>query len=348
MEEREIEYIQRDETFEVRGDTITVQSNVPCCTFCGAELLDVESGDETLRKVYAEYRKKHDLLSSEQIRVIRKKYGLSHRTLAKLLGWGPITTQRYERGALQDEAHDSILREMRDNPAFIFDQYRKNAARLSLDERYRLEKTLSAIMQANGAQLLIRAFETEESISYARSPVDHGRRAFDFGRLKEIVSIIASTVELLDGQKLGKLLWLIDFAGFALNGRALTGLAYLRRPNGPAPVRAHTVLALLEESRVIRIEFKDALEVIRSQDPPSPPLSLEQDERALPCVISMLFGHMSGIELSKASHKEPIWEETEDGALLPYAKAGSVEMLRPVLEFYGNTEYSPGGGTPGT
>lgn len=45
---------------------------------------------------------------------LREKYGLSQQQLARLLGWGRVTVQRYEKGALQDTAHDLLLRQLED------------------------------------------------------------------------------------------------------------------------------------------------------------------------------------------------------------------------------------------
>ncbi|MEW6046801.1 MAG: helix-turn-helix domain-containing protein [Bacillota bacterium] len=49
---------------------------------------------------------------------LREKYGPSQQQLAKLLGWGRVTVQRYEKGSLQDIARDLLLRQLED-PQFI-------------------------------------------------------------------------------------------------------------------------------------------------------------------------------------------------------------------------------------
>ena len=53
--------------------------------------------------------KKHKLLLPDEIKNIRETYGLSQRSFAKLLNWGEKTIQRYERGSIQDKAHNSLL-----------------------------------------------------------------------------------------------------------------------------------------------------------------------------------------------------------------------------------------------
>lgn len=56
------------------------------------------------------YRQRHGLLLPREIRQLRRRYHLSQRSLAELLGLGLATIPRYESGALQDDAHDSLLR----------------------------------------------------------------------------------------------------------------------------------------------------------------------------------------------------------------------------------------------
>ena len=79
------------------------------CTVCGEELFNEELDSATLINAYNEYRRKHKLLLPEEIRKIREQYGLSQRSFAKLLNWGDKTIRRYENGAVQDRAHNSLL-----------------------------------------------------------------------------------------------------------------------------------------------------------------------------------------------------------------------------------------------
>ncbi len=73
------------------GDDIEIEIQVLICSNCGNELYDEELDSQTLLKVYNEYRKKHKLLLSDEIKNIRETYGLSQRSFAKLLNWGEKT-----------------------------------------------------------------------------------------------------------------------------------------------------------------------------------------------------------------------------------------------------------------
>lgn len=71
------------------------------------------------------YRKKHGLLTSNEIAGIRKKYGLSQSELSKLLGWDENEIARYEEKSVQDKEHDKILRQFRDDALFALSLLQK-------------------------------------------------------------------------------------------------------------------------------------------------------------------------------------------------------------------------------
>ena len=86
-----------------------VNAQVMVCAECGEELFNEKLDSATLIKAYNEYRRRHKLLFPEEIKEIGEQYGLSQRSFAKLLNWGDKTICRYENGAVQDKAHNSLL-----------------------------------------------------------------------------------------------------------------------------------------------------------------------------------------------------------------------------------------------
>lgn len=111
----ETKIIDQRESYKVFGETLEVDARVLVCAKCGEELFSAELDNETILKVYNEYRRRHKLLLPEEIRAIREQYGLSQRSFAKLLNWGDKTIFRYESGSVQDRAHNSLLLRLR-NP----------------------------------------------------------------------------------------------------------------------------------------------------------------------------------------------------------------------------------------
>ena len=89
------------------------------------------------------YRKKHNLLTSNEIVKIRNNYGLSQVELARLLGWGEATISRYESKAIQDEAYDNILRLIRDNPMKAIELLDKNKDKFTNERYSQIRETIS-------------------------------------------------------------------------------------------------------------------------------------------------------------------------------------------------------------
>ena len=77
-----------EQSIAVRGESATVSGVVRHCSMCKEALVSEEHDSAILERAYAIYRKRHGLLTPHEIRAIRESYGLSQRSMARLLGWG--------------------------------------------------------------------------------------------------------------------------------------------------------------------------------------------------------------------------------------------------------------------
>lgn len=138
--EAELRSVER--TLSVKGEDITLSIDEYFCKDCGDSIYDEEQDSKNLLLFYDEYRRRNNLLSAAQIKAIRQKYGLTQVQFARLLGFGDKTITRYERGAIQDEAHDNLIRQMESEENFrkIFNLRKGNLA--EIDQR-RIETRLS-------------------------------------------------------------------------------------------------------------------------------------------------------------------------------------------------------------
>jgi len=137
------------EEYEVRGEKIAIDVPRLSCIACGESMVDPAFGDPTL-KVYAEYRRRHGLLSPEQIRGIREKYQLSQDAFATLLGTSPATLARYEGGSIQDKAYDQLLRACQ-FPLVMRDVLRREGRRLSPKQRRDVAASFVSLAQTSAA-----------------------------------------------------------------------------------------------------------------------------------------------------------------------------------------------------
>jgi HTH-type transcriptional regulator / antitoxin MqsA len=105
----------------VSGDDLAVP-NVPHfkCAKCGEQVLTYTQARRFEEDAVALYRKKHGLLSGDEIRAIRERSRLTQLELARLLRLGPNTISRWEAGRnVQSAALDVLLRLLRDLPGSL-------------------------------------------------------------------------------------------------------------------------------------------------------------------------------------------------------------------------------------
>lgn len=102
--------INKIKTYEINGEKITCEVNVKICMVCGEELSGENTIDEELKIFREEYKRRHNLLTSEEIKDIRKKLGMTQKELANYLGFGEKTITRYELGQIQEVANDNLMR----------------------------------------------------------------------------------------------------------------------------------------------------------------------------------------------------------------------------------------------
>lgn len=115
------------------------------CTDCGEELYAPGQMEATQRRASDLIRKDDGLLLPEEIRAIRVGLGLTQRAFERLLGVGPKTVVRWERGTVcQNQATDSLLRVIRAFPA----------AAAFLAERHGVP--LTGAIRVNGGRTSIR------------------------------------------------------------------------------------------------------------------------------------------------------------------------------------------------
>lgn len=98
------------------------------CPKCHEVVLRFQDAKRLGEDAIAIYRKKHGLLSADEIRALRERFGLTQVDLARLLRLGANTVSRWEAGRnVQTGAMDMLLRLLRDLPGGI-EYVRRHAA----------------------------------------------------------------------------------------------------------------------------------------------------------------------------------------------------------------------------
>jgi putative zinc finger/helix-turn-helix YgiT family protein len=326
----------RDETAEqtipVRGEPIAVAASVRHCAVCNEALVSEDYEAEMLERAYGQYRTRHGLLAPREIREIRDKYGLSQRSMARLLGWGDITLHRYENGALQDAAHDSLLRLISEpsNLKTLVDGAGDRLPGATLEKlRERLDETLRE-------ERLSRLRRCVENIAeYSSSDEYSGFRTFDIDRFFAVVLEITRQCGGLVKTKLNKMLWYCDFLHFRDHAVSITGSPYLHRPYGPVPQHYEMLLCLMElEGLLTRTEqVFDADkgivgEVLSAGSAKGRPVLMASERTAIKTVAA-LFGAWTARRLTEASHHEFAYINAAANQMISYKYARELAIPRP-------------------
>ena len=113
----------------VNGEEIAVTESPHLrCPKCDEAVLRFDDARKLRRRALEIYRRKYGLLSADDIRSIRERFGLTQAELARLLRLGANTISRWEAGRnVQSAAMDMLLRMIRDLPGSL-DYLRKHAA----------------------------------------------------------------------------------------------------------------------------------------------------------------------------------------------------------------------------
>lgn len=141
----------------------------------GEEIFDRDIEIENDQRLYDIYKKQSNLLTNAEIKQIRKKYGLTQKEYALIIGVGEITVHRFENGSIQTEAVDSMMRLSKDpdNMEFLLLQNSKNISEKvydSLIERIKELKMLKkhALVDLNKFNLNNLNFEEESATDIAK------------------------------------------------------------------------------------------------------------------------------------------------------------------------------------
>lgn len=301
-ETKELAMIDKEETYPVRGEDITIDARVAVCETCGAEVFVREIDFENLEKAYRIYRDRHGIVSVDEIRSLRKKTGLSQREFAKRLGWSPATVNRYENGALPSPAHNAVLKR--------------------LIESEGLQDFMGEADEGKRKDFDPTEVWLEKLVSKEPS-MENGFRRCSPEKLFNMM--VYFTIDRpLSKTALMKHLWFSDFKYFCETSMSISGALYAALPHGPALHKWNDLLEIAQARSFIDVEVeylgdfevemvKAAKDFDQSMFTPG---EIEVMER-----IMLDFQGLSARELSELSHQEEAWKKTPVGAIISYEYA---------------------------
>ena len=296
--------VDRQENYDVKGEKITVQSKVKKCSECDQEIFDMTLDTENLKRAYRIYKTKHNLLQSEEILALRKKYSLTQNMLAMLIGCTQATIARYERGSIQSETHNTALVLLK-NPENIKKIFEEKSGDFNSNERKIFEKIFS-----DSNNVSVKSMDLLENL-YSYSPnVYSGFKKFDVEKFMAVVLFFALNQSGLYKTKLMKLLWYSDMFFFKENTISITGMKYIHQQYGPVPDKYSLCLSILETLGIIELQEQEFGEVVLPKGDKALLEKLSKSEIEVLKMVNEKFFYTRTNEISALSHKEKGYKET--------------------------------------
>lgn len=89
------------------------------CEDTGTEFTTTESDALSLSQIYDQYRKAHGIPTVQEIRDLRKEFGISAERLSKILGFGENQYGLYEKGDMPTIANARLISELNTDGFFL-------------------------------------------------------------------------------------------------------------------------------------------------------------------------------------------------------------------------------------
>lgn len=305
--------ISKRDTYNIRGEEITITAEIPVCENCDTELLDVYLEDKNLRKAYKKYAEKYGLVTADEIKSIREKYGLNQEVFARILGIGRATLARYENGSLANEATSSLIKRSGE-PEFLLSLVEERKNNIAHKDYERIKKKLKNDLMYKEIDELESTFKklNKGNIDYSKL---YGTVACILSKLKNMGFTFISKVRLM------KFLWFIDSSFYDTYGTSITGLNYAHLPMGPTPHHHETLLEILKEAGVTSISYKvendsETIEIRLIDRTPSRYLT-DKEKRFIENVVEE-YAEFSTSELIEKTHEDERWKSTKNGEMMTF------------------------------
>lgn len=310
-----------DKEITIRNKPIRFPMDLRKCNTCGEEFIIPGIDKDPMEQAYSLYREERGLLSPKEIKTFRKRYHLTQGELAGLIKLGGATLSRYENGQLQDETHDKLLR-----LAMDCDNLKKmviNSKGVFTDDKK--VKVLKAIDENTGQMIdCLRSFIT---INLEDSEPDEYRGFKRFNVTKFLNMILYYCIKGETKTKLNKLLFYADFLHFKDYTLSISGSQYAHIPFGPAPNNYDLHYHILVSQETVKVEEMmypnySGEKYIANKGPDLAIFS--EGELRILASVKERYSSYNALRISRESHKEKGYLETETGDLISYIYAAAI------------------------
>lgn len=254
-------------------------------------------------QIYNQYRTKYGIPFPDEIRSIRRKYGLSATKMSVILGFGENQYRLYENGDMPSLTNGRILKTIQVPAVFAtFVEAAKNL--LNTEEYDKIMLCIEELENESNTSKLIKQliFTTDGRNQW------NGYALPSISKLKNTILYFIEKFNGVFVTQMNKLLFYADFLAYRSRGLGLTGLVFKAVPYGPVPERWDRVYSLVDDIEQMPIESKNgnsgtklvsALEFDEA--------SLSEEELSCLAKVYETFKNETPSTISEISHQEAAW-----------------------------------------
>lgn len=282
-----------------------------------------EIDEINISQVYNQYRIKYGIPFVDEIKRIRKMYGLSASKMSEILGFGNNQYRLYENGDMPSEANGKLISSIKE-PS-IFKVFVENAKHQFDSKDFdKIISKLTVAMEHKKDNI------NEELIfcSYTRSSFN-GYAAQSCSKLKNIMLHFIDKYNGVFNTKMNKLLFYTDFLSYKTSGIGISGLAYKAIQFGPVPVKWDRVYSMIDDIYPEIVEFSSGNCGTKLCSEISPDYSaFSQAEIDVLNIVADKFKDTSASDISELSHQEDAWKKYyTTNQMIDYKEAFTLQAL---------------------
>ena len=249
--EEHLEIKKRIVETELKGEAIEYESEYAYCPDLDENILIENMLDKNLNRMRNAYRRKVNLLTSDELVDLRSGLGMSQKNMGIILGMGEATIGRIESKVIQDRTTDDTIRRIKEDPIYLLT--RLEIVRDKIGEKV-YKKILSKLdIEKEISIYNYKILEIKYS-QYKEYSKLNGMCRLDLEKIENMIIYFVNNCKDVFKTKLNKLLWYTDFKNFKETEKGITGLVYTHKPFGAVPIGIEEILKL---STKIKIEEKE-------------------------------------------------------------------------------------------
>lgn len=158
---RDVELIERKEKVTIKGREVSFIAHFYHCPICGEEFEAPGQLDQNLEAAREAYARIYQTPSADELVALRSHYGASQKAFGLILGFGELTMNSYEKGAIPDSPNRLLLK-LAENPVCFKVMYDQNKNRIGRTQRQRIESSegYKSVLAWSGLEAISSALAT--------------------------------------------------------------------------------------------------------------------------------------------------------------------------------------------